>query len=142
MNAGKHIILAALACAFLCGCAATAETPAQPPAQLTDLKPIADPHDPVNEEDPVRLRAISCQMLDLVMSANYAYLGAMDVSKQVLAQRGFAAADPAADRTRAAPYVRRFKAERKEYKSRCKGPATELEAVKKKYPNNPYIPNA
>ncbi len=81
-------------------------------------------------------------MLDLVMSANYAYLGAMDVAKQVLAQRGFPAADPAADRTRAAPYVRRFKAERKEYKSRCKGPATEFEAVKKKYPHIPYIPNA
>jgi hypothetical protein len=138
MNASKLIVSVISACAFLCGCA-SAETPAMPPAQFTDLKPISDPHDPVNEEDPVRLRAISCQILDLVMATNYASTATLSVAQQELAKRGYPAST---DHPEAAAYVKRFKLERKEYKSRCKGPATEFEAVKKKYPHNPYIPNA
>jgi hypothetical protein len=73
------------------------------------------------------------------MATNYASTATLSVAQQVLAKRGYPAST---DHPEAAAYVKRFKLERKEYKSRCKGPAKEFEAVKKKYPHNPYIPNA
>ena len=48
-----------------------------------DNIPKVDPHDPVMEEDPARLKAISCQMLDLAMGANYVFAATLDVVDQV-----------------------------------------------------------
>jgi hypothetical protein len=128
MNAGKLFVSAVLAGVFLWG-AASAESFKLP----YDNIPKVDPHDPVMEEDPERLKAISCKMLDLAMGANYVFAATLDVVHQV---------HPSPHtKTLAAPYVKRFKLERKEYKSRCKEPAKHLEESKKKYPKNPFIPN-
>ncbi len=85
------------------------------------------------EEDPERLKAINCKMLDLAMGANYVFAATYDAVRQVYP-------NPNAKKL-AAPYVKRFRLERNEYKSRCKEQAEHFEEAKKKYPKNPFIPN-
>jgi hypothetical protein len=128
MNAVKLTVSAIFTAMFLCGPAV-----AQSIKLPYDNIPKVNPHDPVMEEDPERLKAISCLKLDLAMGANYVF-----AANQAAVQQTFP--NPNAKKL-AAPFVKRFQLERKEYKARCKEPAKELESAKKRFPKNPYIPN-
>lgn len=116
MNAGRLTISVVLTCAFLWGCA-SADTPAPEPAAA--LPPPSAAEKAFLEDNPARLKTFTCPTLDDAMASNYGLACVLETSAS------------AVDKTIGEQAVLKFKAQQKEYKSRCKeAPAKLVEAKK------------
>ena len=112
MNAGRLTISVALACAFLWGCA-SAETPA--PA----LAAPSGSDKAFLEDNPEKLKAFSCEALDDAMASNYNLACLWETSANAF------------DKAVANQSVTKFRAQQKEYKSRCKEEPAKLAEAKR-----------
>jgi hypothetical protein len=119
-----------MACVFLWSFA-SAETPARtqnrPPAGSSATNPAM-------EDNPAKLKAFSCADLDRAMAVNYTMTATLTTVDMLTPSPN--------SKLIADPVIKCFNAERKEFKSRCKGPAMALDAAKKLQRNNKYLPNA
>lgn len=128
MFKGRLTISIALACVCLGG--AFAELPA--PAPAAKQAAAAGSDKAFLEENPQKLKAFSCGTLDEFMATNYRLGCLLEMSPNGI--------DNAIGREAA----RKFKAQRKEYKSRCKGEPAKLAEAKKSRGLTPCrsMPNA
>lgn len=116
MNASKLTISIVLACAYLGGCA-SADTPA--PAPDATVAAPSGQDKAFLEENPEKLKAFSCETLDDAMARNYGLACTMELAQNAI------------DKAIGDQSVRQFKAQHKEYKSRCKGKPAKLAEAKR-----------
>jgi hypothetical protein len=131
MKTGIRTLSMALACALLWGCA-SADTPPPAPAAA------ANPH-PASEATIDQFPGMACEQLDGVMEA--LYLTAADFDNELKKDpEAYKKTTKKSAAPAISPITTKFKVAEKEYKSRCKGAATQYAAAKKAQPTKiwPY----